>query len=157
MFACARTRLALSARPTTATAPRFVARTLSTSVPRLGENKMQANDPTPASKVPNVSGSNATPTDAMGGWDLPLKEEPEVGERNRQLQAPNRARTWAASQQPREKAMTGVRFEQTIMEMQVRSDQLGCGISDRILQTFSNFIIGSQLNSIQLRSRKTRC
>ncbi|PLB52130.1 hypothetical protein P170DRAFT_402027 [Aspergillus steynii IBT 23096] len=114
MFACARSRIAASAWA----APRVVRASYSTTVARLGENKMQANDPTPPSKVPNVSATNANPTDAMGGWDLPLKEEPEVGERNRQVQAPNRARTWAASQQPREKAMTGPRFEQTIMEMQ---------------------------------------
>lgn len=116
MFACARSRIAASAW----SAPR-IARAYSTTVPRFSENKMQANDPTPPTKVPNVSATNATPTDAMGDWDLPLKEEPEVGERNRQVQAPNRARTWAASQQPREKAMTGPRFEQTIMELQVRS------------------------------------
>lgn len=80
---------------------------------------MQANDPNPPTPKPNVSATNATPVDAMGSWDYSLQEEPEVGERNRQLQAPNRANTWAASQQPREKAMTGPRFEQTIMELQV--------------------------------------
>lgn len=84
---------------------------------------MQPNDPTPPTHKPNVSATNATPVDSMGAWDAPLKEEPEVGERNRQLQAPNRANTWAASQQPREKAMTGPRFEQTIMEMQVRTSR----------------------------------
>lgn len=80
---------------------------------------MQANDPSPPTPKPNVSGTNATPVDAVGAWDAPLQEEPEVGERNRQLQAPNRANTWAASQEPRERAMTGPRFEQTIMELQV--------------------------------------
>ncbi|KAI9042036.1 zinc-finger domain-containing protein [Aspergillus affinis] len=115
MFACARSRIAASSAWT---APRVVRASYSTTVPRLNENRMQANDPTPPTKVPNVSATNATPTDAMGNWDLPLKEEPEVGERNRQLQAPNRARTWAASQQPKEKAMVGPRFEQTIMELQ---------------------------------------
>ena len=80
---------------------------------------MQANDPSPPTPKPNVSGTNATPVDAVGAWDPPLQEEPEVGERNRQLQAPNRANTWAASQEPRERAMTGPRFEQTIMELQV--------------------------------------
>jgi NADH dehydrogenase (ubiquinone) Fe-S protein 6 len=85
---------------------------------------MQANDPTPRTPKPNVSATNATPTDSQGVWDAPLREEPEAGERSRQLQAPNRATTWAASQQPREQAMTGPRFEQTIMELQVCSELL---------------------------------
>ena len=80
---------------------------------------MQPNDPKPETPKPNVSASNATPVDSVGAWDAPLKEEPEAGERSRHLQAPNRANTWAASQAPREKAMTGPRFEQTIMEYQV--------------------------------------
>ncbi|RHZ54516.1 zinc-finger domain-containing protein [Aspergillus thermomutatus] len=116
MLSCARSRVAAFS---TAWTPRFVARaSYSTTVPRLSENRMQANDPTPPTPKPNVSASNATPTDSQGVWDAPLREETETGERNRQLQAPNRATTWADSQQPREKAMTGPRFEQTIMEFQ---------------------------------------
>ncbi|KAA8642906.1 hypothetical protein EYZ11_009043 [Aspergillus tanneri] len=116
MFACARSRIAASSAAWT---PRFVSRaSYSTTVSRLSENRMQANNPSPPTKQPNVSASNATPVDSMGSWDLPLKEDPEAGERIREVQAPNRARTWAASQQPREKAMTGPRFEQTIMEYQ---------------------------------------
>lgn len=80
---------------------------------------MQANDPDPPAPKPNTSATNATPVDAMGSWDAPLQEEPEVGERNRHLQAPNRANTWSPSQAPRERAMTGPRFEQTIIELQV--------------------------------------
>lgn len=80
---------------------------------------MQANDPDPPAPKPNTSATNATPVDAMGSWDAPLQEEPEVGERNRHLQSPNRASTWSPSQAPRERAMTGPRFEQTIMELQV--------------------------------------
>ncbi|OJJ79241.1 zinc-finger domain-containing protein [Aspergillus glaucus CBS 516.65] len=115
MLPIARSRIAALS----STCPRFLARaSYSTTVPRFGENSMQANDPNPPTPKPNVSGTNATPVDAMGSWDYSLQEEPEVGERNRQLQAPNRANTWAASQQPREKAMTGPRFEQTIMELQ---------------------------------------
>ncbi|GAQ08812.1 lactobacillus shifted protein [Aspergillus lentulus] len=116
MLSCARSRVAAFS---TAWTPRFVARaSYTTTVPRLSENHMQANDPTPRTPKPNVSATNATPTDSQGVWDAPMREEPEAGERNRQLQAPNRATTWAASQQPREKAMTGPRFEQTIMELQ---------------------------------------
>jgi hypothetical protein len=55
----------------------------------------------------------------MGAFDGRLAETPEAGERSRELQAPNRASTWAKNQAPREEAMTGPRFEQTIMELQV--------------------------------------
>ena len=96
-----------------------VPRAYSTTIPRFSENTTQANDPKPEAVKPNTSATNATPVDAMGSWDAPLQEEPEVGERNRHLQAPNRANTWAASQNPWERAMTGPRFEQTIMELQV--------------------------------------
>lgn len=82
---------------------------------------MQTNDPTPPAVKPNVSETNAVPTDAMGSWDGSLQEDPAVAERIRSMQAPNRAGTWSASQQPREKAMVGPRFEQTIMQTQVRS------------------------------------
>ncbi|KAB8233401.1 hypothetical protein ETB97_001366 [Aspergillus alliaceus] len=117
MLPLARSRIAAFSAAWT---PRVAARaSYTTTVPRLSENFIQANDPNaPHPPKPNVSATNATPVDAMGSWDAPLKESVEAGERNRQLQAPNRARTWAASQQPREKAMTGPRFEQTIMEMQ---------------------------------------
>ena len=52
--------------------------------------------------------------------DKPLQEMPEEGERQRVMQAPNRAAVWSRSQQPRERAMSGPRFEQTIMGLQVR-------------------------------------
>jgi NADH dehydrogenase (ubiquinone) Fe-S protein 6 len=38
----------------------------------------------------------------------------------RTMQAPNRKDIWTRSQQPREKAMTGPRFEQMVIEDQVR-------------------------------------
>lgn len=122
MFASTRCRItALSS----AWSPRFIARAnYSATVPRFTENFMQPNDPKPETPKTNVSASNATPVDSVGAWDAPLKEEPESGERNRHLQAPNRANTWAASQAPREKAMTGPRFEQTIMDYQVCIDGL---------------------------------
>ena len=74
------------------------------------------NDPTPRKLTPNVSTTNAVPVDST---DASLQESPEAGERDSLLQAPNRATTWAAGQQPRERAMTGPRFEQTVMEHQV--------------------------------------
>ena len=97
--------------------PRFVARPYSSTAARLVDR--QANDPTPPATKPNVSGTNAVPTESVGHGDTALQEDPAVGERIRGLQAPNRANTWAASQQPREQAMTGPRFEQTIMNLQV--------------------------------------
>lgn len=117
MFATARSRItALSST----WSPRFIARAnYSATVPRFSENFEQANDPTRRTPKPNVSATNAVPNDPVSAWDAPLKEEPEAGERNRQLQAPNRASTWAVNQAPREQAMAGPRFEQTIMEYQV--------------------------------------
>ena len=113
MMSCARSRMAALSKA--AWSPRFVARaSYTTTAPRLRE----ANDPNPPKRVPNVSATDATPVDAVS-FEGTLQEDPEVGERIRSLQAPNRANTWAASQQPREQAMTGPRFEQTIMGLQV--------------------------------------
>ena len=117
MFSSARSRITTLS---SACAPRVVARAnYSSTVPRLSENRIPANDPTPPTPKPNVSASNATITDSGSAGIEPVKEEPEAGERKRVLQAPNRAKTWSLNQQPREKAMTGPRFEQTIMEYQV--------------------------------------
>ncbi|KAI9368111.1 zinc-finger domain-containing protein [Aspergillus egyptiacus] len=93
-------------------------RAYSATVPRFTENTMQSNDPNPRTPKPNVSETNATPVDSMGAWDHALQESPDVAERVRTLQAPNRKATWASSQKPREEAMSGPRFEQTIMELQ---------------------------------------
>lgn len=99
--------------------PRFAVRNFSSAVPRLSENRMQANDPNPPVVKQNVSETNAEPTDSFGRWDGTMQEDPAVAEKIRSMQAPNRATTWAASQQPRHEAMVGPRFEQTIMEAQV--------------------------------------
>ena len=79
------------------------------------------NDPSPPEPVQNVSDSNAIPISPQGMRDssLPLQEMPEDSERQRVMQAPNRKEPWSRSQQPRERAMSGPRFEQTIMEYQV--------------------------------------
>ena len=79
------------------------------------------NDPSPPKPVQNVSDSNAIPISPQGMRDssLPLQEMPEDSERQRVMQAPNRKEPWSRSQQPRERAMSGPRFEQTIMEYQV--------------------------------------
>ncbi|CEJ59893.1 Putative NADH-ubiquinone oxidoreductase [Penicillium brasilianum] len=95
-------------------------RAYSSTVPRLSENRMPANDPNPPAVKPNVSETNVGLTDRHVVWDGLMEEDPVKAERIRSLQAPNRATTWAASQQPREQAMVGPRFEQTIMETQPR-------------------------------------
>jgi NADH dehydrogenase (ubiquinone) Fe-S protein 6 len=84
-----------------------------------GENREQANDPTPPKETPNVSKTNETGVTTFGAQDGVLQESAVEGERQRQLQAPDRPNIWSRSQQPRERAMTGPRFEQTIIEYQV--------------------------------------
>jgi NADH dehydrogenase (ubiquinone) Fe-S protein 6 len=84
-----------------------------------GENREQANDPTPRKEPPNVSKTNEVGVTAWGAQDGVLQESAQEGERQRQLQAPNRATIWSRTQQPRDRAMTGPRFEQTIIEYQV--------------------------------------
>ncbi|KAL4904393.1 lactobacillus shifted protein [Aspergillus multicolor] len=101
-----------------AVAPRVAPRAaFSTTIIRF-ENTMQPNDPTPRAPKPNVSETNATPVDSMGEWDASLQESTDAAERVRTMQAPNRVGTWAASQKPRPEAMSGPRFEQTIMHLQ---------------------------------------
>jgi len=87
--------------------------------PGAGENREQANDPTPRKLTPNVSKTNETPVDAMGLGDHPLQELAPEAEKMRSMQATNRKDVWSRSQMPRDLAMSGPRFEQTIMEAQV--------------------------------------
>ena len=95
-------------------------RALSVSFPHFkSENRIQANDPTPPTETPNVSRTNETSITSSGASDATLQESADYGERQRRLQAPNRKDVWSRSQQPRDKAMSGPRFEQTIMELQV--------------------------------------
>ncbi len=90
-----------------------------------GDVQIQANDPSPKPAPQNVSETNAVEIDAAGARDAPLQELPEDAEKRRVMQAPNRATKWSPSQQPREMAMKGPRFEQIIMEWQV---SLRCAI-----------------------------
>lgn len=121
MFSSARGRIASVAISASRSSARVSSRaSYSITTPRWSDNaSIPANDPTPKKPVPNVSATNAVPVDSMGAFDGRLVEKPAEGEQNRQLQAPNRASTWAQSQKPREEAMTGPRFEQTIIELQV--------------------------------------
>ena len=116
MLASTRSRIpSLAARIT-----RSSSRTIASSPKRsAGENREQGNDPSPAKITPNVSKTNETAVSAFGAQDAALQESAAEGERQRQLQAPNRQGIWSRSQQPRERAMSGPRFEQTIIELQV--------------------------------------
>jgi hypothetical protein len=107
--------------PSTSTTPclQLASQPATTARMGTGENREQANDPTPPKEPPNVSKTNEIGVTAFGAHDGVLQESAQEGERQRQLQAPNRSKIWSRSQQPRERAMTGPRFEQTIIEHQV--------------------------------------
>ena len=82
-------------------------------------DKQEINDPNPPKKVPNVSKTNELPIETPHR-DAALQENAKEAEKLRVMQAPNRAGVWSRSQNPRARAMSGPRFEQTIMEFQVR-------------------------------------
>lgn len=84
-----------------------------------GENYIPVNDPNPGKDVPTVSKTNEKAVDNMGVGDHPLQEYASDAEKMRVMQAPNRKDVWSRSQMPREMAMQGPRFEQTIIEVQV--------------------------------------
>jgi len=88
--------------------------------------EVPANDPVARKDVQTVSETNATATSSEGSFDKVLQESVEKAEKLRKQQAPNREGIWSRSQQPREVAMSGPRFEQSIMEDQVRC---GCSLS----------------------------
>ena len=90
------------------------------------DDRTPVNDPTPPAQVPNISKTNELPTSSRGARDADLVEMKEP-EKARTMQAPNRAGVWSRSQEPRERAMSGPRFEQTMMEYQVREVGEGCG------------------------------
>lgn len=110
-------RLPRPAFPCSTTLPSL--RTYATRDPY--SDRLPTNDPNPPAPVKNVSDTNATPVSAMGLRDAPFQEMPEDSERQRQMQAPNRKGAWSRSQEPRERAMSGPRFEQTLMDFQVRT------------------------------------
>jgi NADH dehydrogenase (ubiquinone) Fe-S protein 6 len=83
-------------------------------------NQVPANDPVKRDAKPNVSETNAVPLSSEGSFDKVLQEDVADGEKMRTMQAPNFKGTWSNSQQLREVAMSGPRFEQSIMEDQVR-------------------------------------
>ncbi|KAI9880055.1 MAG: hypothetical protein M1830_005787 [Pleopsidium flavum] len=104
-------------------------------------DRIPTNDPDPPKPVQNVSGTNALPTSSGGNRDAPLQEMPEDSERQRTMQAPNRKGVWSRSQAPREVAMSGPRFEQTIMEHQVRGVLPGSGFGKAVRDVGNGLIL----------------
>ena len=96
------------------------ARPFSTTPAVFADNPIPANDPKNRDTPSPVSSTNAMPLSSEGNMDKPLQESVAEGEERRVMQAPNRETVWSRSQQPREKAMVGPRFEQMIMYDQVR-------------------------------------
>ena len=91
----------------------------STSSNKITSHNKPDSDINSPDQVPNVSKTNEIPMSMQGMKDGKIYELAEQAEERRTMQAPNRAGVWSRSQQPREVAMSGPRFEQTIMEMQV--------------------------------------
>ncbi|EEH37235.1 NADH-ubiquinone oxidoreductase [Paracoccidioides lutzii Pb01] len=121
MLSSTRSRLCLVA--TGSYPSRLLPRGFTTSASNLSEpaeHAIPTNNPNLRQKIASISETNAVPVDSMGAQDAALQESTEEARRNLAKQAPNRTTIWAKSQQPREKAMTGPRFEQTVMEYQPR-------------------------------------
>ncbi|MCJ1446639.1 MAG: hypothetical protein MMC23_007145 [Stictis urceolatum] len=71
------------------------------------KDRVATNDPVPKADTPNVSSTNATPVTKQGIESGYMVEKPEAGEKQRQMQAPNRKEVWSRSQTPRDRAMSG--------------------------------------------------
>ncbi|RDW65430.1 hypothetical protein BP5796_10122 [Coleophoma crateriformis] len=80
-------------------------------------DKQKVSDPNAPKEIPNVSKTNELPQD-VSTQSEPVQELAAKAEEFTVQQAPNRLSVWSRSQNPRAKAMTGPRFEQTIMELQ---------------------------------------
>jgi hypothetical protein len=108
-----------------------------------------ANDKQEVKVVPNVSKSNELPTETLN-QAAPIHEKVEDAEKMRVMQAPNRATVWSKSQNPRPRAMSGPRFEQTMMQFQVRFISFMFGHGE--FQLESLHILGSLLTLFVARS-----
>jgi NADH dehydrogenase (ubiquinone) Fe-S protein 6 len=95
-------------------------------------DKQEIKSPNPSKDVPNVSKTNEPPIETPHR-NVPLQEHAEGAEKFGVSQAPNRKDTWSRSQNPRALAMTGPRFEQTIMEYQVCGIDISMGITVSLL------------------------
>jgi hypothetical protein len=99
-------------------------------------DKQEINDLNRPKAVPNVSKTNELPIETPHR-DAPLQEFAEDAEKFRVWQAPNRKGIWSRSQNPRPLAMSGPRFEQTIIELQVCSIDITMGLSRVIFSYLS--------------------
>ncbi|EGD88139.1 hypothetical protein H112_04621 [Trichophyton rubrum D6] len=108
MLSSTRSRLCLFAAQSSRYAQRA---TYTSTVPLLSENTIPTNNPNPPKPVTSISETNAREPASM-------QETVEQAQKQLSMQAPNRATTWAKSQQERSKAMAGPRFEQTIIDFQ---------------------------------------
>lgn len=72
-----------------------------------------------------------------------MQETVEQAQKQLSMQAPNRATTWAKSQQERSKAMAGPRFEQTIIDFQVSQLNMGLprGVDGMIRRSCVNWVL----------------
>ncbi|KAL6155371.1 hypothetical protein ACJBU6_06958 [Exserohilum turcicum] len=105
---------ALRSRSTAAGRP--LARSVSTATT---SNQVPANDAVSRDAKPNVSKTNEMATSSVGAFDQSLQESVVDAEQLRTTQAPNFKGIWSRSQNPRAVAMSGPRFEQTIIADQV--------------------------------------
>ena len=101
-------------------------------------DKQEVNDPNAPKEVPNVSKSNELPIETPHR-DARIQESVQDAEKLRVQQAPNRVSVWSRSQNPRTKAMSGPRFEQTIMEFQVRGILTAVSTRWKLLFAFRYF------------------
>ncbi|EOA84253.1 hypothetical protein ACJQWK_00821 [Exserohilum turcicum] len=106
---------ALRSRSTAAGRP--LARSVSTATT---SNQVPANDAVSRDAKPNVSKTNEMATSSVGAFDQSLQESVVDAEQLRTTQAPNFKGIWSRSQNPRAVAMSGPRFEQTIIADQPR-------------------------------------
>lgn len=107
---------ALRSRGSAAAAARPFTRCVSTATT---SNQVPANDPVKRDVKPNVSKTNEMATSSEGSFDQTLQESVQEAEELRTTQAPNFKGIWSRSQNPRAVAMSGPRFEQTIIADQV--------------------------------------
>lgn len=106
-------------------------------------DKQEINDANPLKSVPNVSKSNEVPIETPH-QDARIQESVEDAEKLRVQQAPNRVGVWSRSQNPRGQAMSGPRFEQTIVELQV------CRIPSILLFKWNHSFITNIIGSVDI-------
>jgi hypothetical protein len=72
--------------------------------------------------------------------EMRIQESVQDAEKLRVQQAPNRVGVWSRSQNPRGQAMSGPRFEQTIMEFQVCCAPRAISIGWKFIFIFASVI-----------------